>query len=76
MPLLINSLGVTKMVKTIYDDQVPVCGLNDRYSGGAINALTGTPRLVDRLMSRWCRQLTGAGSPPPFYQEAFRYPKR
>ncbi|AQT47735.1 hypothetical protein BBC0122_016330 [Bartonella choladocola] len=38
MPLLINSLGVTKMVKAIDGDQVPVRGLNDRYSGGAINA--------------------------------------
>ncbi|MBI0015505.1 hypothetical protein [Bartonella choladocola] len=52
------------MVKTIYGDQVPVRGLNDRYSGGAINALTGTPWLVDRLISRWCRQITGAGSSP------------
>ncbi|WP_420354892.1 hypothetical protein [Bartonella choladocola] len=51
------------MVKTIDADQVPVCGLNDRYSGGAINALTGTPWLVDGLISRWCRRITGAGSP-------------
>ena len=27
----IKSVGVTKMVKTIYGDQVPVRGLNDRY---------------------------------------------